>query len=163
MEMAFGQQAEEIQQYIKDIRKIKVISHDRQDEIFKQLKRKDITKVEKQKLLDELVVGNLRFVITVAKLYQGQGMDIMDLISELIYSIKAISNNHSSTKEIILCYTSDQEGGIVDIRMSVCNCDSFFQQLKHLYAKQMQVEKLKGFRIYGVPSSNLSNYRFTKH
>jgi hypothetical protein len=85
------------------------------------------------------------------------------LISELIYSIKAISNNHSSTKEIILCYTSDQEGGIVDIRMSVCNCDSFFQQLKHLYAKQMQVEKLKGFRIYGVPSSNLSNYRFTKH
>jgi RNA polymerase primary sigma factor len=73
---------EEIQQYIKDIRKIKVISHERQDEIFKQLKRKDITKVEKQRLLNELVVGNLRFVITVAKLYQGQGMDIMDLISE---------------------------------------------------------------------------------
>lgn len=73
---------EEIQQYIKDIRKIKVISHDRQDEIFNQLKRRDLTKVEKKKLLDELVVGNLRFVITVAKLYQGQGMDIMDLISE---------------------------------------------------------------------------------
>jgi len=73
---------EEIQQYIKDIRKIKVISHERQDEIFKELIRKDITKTQKQKLLDELVVGNLRFVITVAKLYQGQGMDIMDLISE---------------------------------------------------------------------------------
>jgi len=47
--------------------------------------------------------------------------------------------------------------------MSVCNCDSFFYQLKNLYAKQLHNEKLKGFRIYGVPSANLSNYRFTKH
>jgi RNA polymerase primary sigma factor len=73
---------EEIQQYIRDIRKIKVISHERQDEIFSELSRKDITKTEKQKLLNELVVGNLRFVITVAKIYQGQGMDMLDLISE---------------------------------------------------------------------------------
>lgn len=73
---------EEIQQYIKDIRKIKVITHERQDEIFKLLKDSTTTKKDKQKLLDELVVGNLRFVITVAKLYQGQGLDMMDLISE---------------------------------------------------------------------------------
>lgn len=73
---------EEIQYYIKDLRKIKVISHDRQNEIFAELKRKNITQKEKDSYLNELVIGNLRFVITVAKLYQGQGMDIMDLISE---------------------------------------------------------------------------------
>jgi RNA polymerase primary sigma factor len=73
---------EEIQQYIKDIRKIPVISHERQEEIFTQLKSKETTKSQKTKLLDELVVGNLRFVISVAKMYQNQGMDIMDCISE---------------------------------------------------------------------------------
>ncbi len=73
---------EEVQQYIKDIRKIPVISHERQDEIFSLLKEKDLTKQAKKVLLDELVVGNLRFVISVAKAYQNQGMDVLDLISE---------------------------------------------------------------------------------
>ena len=73
---------DEIQQYIKDIRKIPVISHEKQEEIFVLLKDKNTTKKEKEKLYNELVVGNLRFVISVAKMYQNQGMDIMDLISE---------------------------------------------------------------------------------
>ena len=73
---------EEIQQYIKDIRKISVISHERQEEIFDLLKDKKISKEIKSKLHEELIVGNLRFVISVAKMYQNQGMDIMDLISE---------------------------------------------------------------------------------
>lgn len=73
---------EEIQQYIRDIRKIPVISHKRQEEIFIRLNDKTITKQEQKVLFDELVVGNLRFVISVAKMFQNQGMDIMDLISE---------------------------------------------------------------------------------
>lgn len=73
---------EEVQQYIKDIRKIPVISHERQEEIFVLLNNKDITKKQKKELYDELIIGNLRFVITIAKGYQNQGMDIMDLISE---------------------------------------------------------------------------------
>lgn len=73
---------EEIQQYIKDIRKNPVISHERQEQIFERLNDKNITKHEKKFLYDELVVGNLRFVISVAKMFQNQGMDIMDLISE---------------------------------------------------------------------------------
>jgi len=73
---------EEIQNYIKDIRKIKVITHQRQDEIFDELKNKEISKKTKDQLLNELVVGNLRFVITVAKSYQNNGMDLIDLISE---------------------------------------------------------------------------------
>jgi RNA polymerase primary sigma factor len=73
---------EEIQQYIKDIRRIPVISHERQEVIFEKLNDKNTTKHEKKFLYDELVVGNLRFVISVAKMFQNQGMDIMDLISE---------------------------------------------------------------------------------
>ena len=39
---------EEIQQYIKDIKKIPVISHERQDEIFSCLSNKYIPKKEKR-------------------------------------------------------------------------------------------------------------------
>lgn len=78
---------EEIQQYIKDIRRIPVISHDRQEEIFKSLLSKDITKQERKLLLDELVRGNLRFVISIAKYYQNQGMDLLDLVSEGNYGL----------------------------------------------------------------------------
>jgi len=73
---------EEIQQYIRDIRKIPVITHERQEEIFILLKNKNLSKKEKKELYDELVVGNLRFVISIAKSYQNQGMDFMDIVSE---------------------------------------------------------------------------------
>jgi RNA polymerase primary sigma factor len=73
---------EEIYHYIKDIRKIKVITHERQSEIFEKLKNKDITKKERDILLSELVIGNLRFVISVAKSFQNNGLDLIDLISE---------------------------------------------------------------------------------
>jgi len=73
---------DEIQRYIKDIRKIPVITHERQDEIFLKLKSKKTSKEEKIKLKNELVIGNLRFVISIAKSYQSQGVDLMDLISE---------------------------------------------------------------------------------
>ncbi len=73
---------EEIQTYIKDIRKIPVISHERQDEIFELLRDSKIDKSLQKELYNELVVGNLRFVISAAKMYQNQGMDLLDLISE---------------------------------------------------------------------------------
>lgn len=74
--------SDEIQEYIKDIRRIPVMTHTRQDEIFISLQDKKLTKEEKKKLYDELVVGNLRFVISVAAGYQNQGMMLSDIINE---------------------------------------------------------------------------------
>jgi RNA polymerase primary sigma factor len=74
--------SDEVQNYLKDLKKIPVITHERQDEIFKLLKDKKLTAKEKEKVYNELVVGNLRFVVSIAKQYQNQGLDILDLISE---------------------------------------------------------------------------------
>jgi len=73
---------DEIQSYVRDLKRIPIISHQRQEEIFTRLSDIKITIKEKNLLLSELITGNLRFVITVAKTYQNQGMDLLDLISE---------------------------------------------------------------------------------
>ena len=74
--------SDELQYYLKDLRKISVITHEEQDEIFNKLKEKNISELEKSKLKRRLVLGNLRFVITIAKGYQNQGLDMPDLINE---------------------------------------------------------------------------------
>ena len=73
---------DEIQQYLKDLKKIPVITHQRQEEIFLGLRDPSKTKEEISNYKEELVVGNLRFVVSVAKSYQNQGLDLLDLISE---------------------------------------------------------------------------------
>lgn len=73
---------EEIQHYLKDIRKIKVMTPEREKELAELMKSENITENQKSEIEKELLVGNLRFVITVAKQYQNQGLDFPDLVAE---------------------------------------------------------------------------------
>jgi RNA polymerase primary sigma factor len=73
---------DELHYYLKDLKKIPVITHIRQEEIFKALLDPEVSKLVKDKLKSELVTGNLRFVVSVAKMYQNQGLDLLDVISE---------------------------------------------------------------------------------
>ena len=84
---------EEIQSYLKDIRKIKVMTPDREKFLAQRMNSQDITESEKKQIQKELLEGNLRFVITVAKQYQNQGLDFPDLIAEgNLGLMKAIQN-----------------------------------------------------------------------
>ena len=84
---------EEIQLYLKDIRKIKVMTPEREKELAKLISSGVLTEKEKNKIYKELIEGNLRFVITVAKQYQNQGLDFPDLINEgNLGLMKAIQN-----------------------------------------------------------------------
>jgi len=84
---------EEIQFYLKDIRKIKVMTPDRERELAKLMKSESTSTRERQKIEEELLTGNLRFVITVAKQYQNQGLDLSDLVAEgNLGLMKAIKN-----------------------------------------------------------------------
>lgn len=73
---------EEIQIYLKDIRKIKVMTPERERELAKMMKSGTLSLIEKNRIEKEILEGNLRFVITVAKQYQNQGLDFPDLIAE---------------------------------------------------------------------------------
>jgi len=84
---------EEIAGYPKDIRRIRVMTPDREKELAQRMLSPDITEKEKKEIQQELLEGNLRFVITVSKQYQNQGLDLPDLIAEGNYGLmKAIEN-----------------------------------------------------------------------
>lgn len=62
--------------YLKDINKIPLLTREEEQKIAIKAHNGDLKAKEK------LVTSNLRFVISCAKQYQGQGIDLIDLISE---------------------------------------------------------------------------------
>ena len=84
---------EEISVYLKDIRKITVMTVEREKELAKKMLSGELCNLEKEEIKKEILEGNLRFVITVSKQYQNQGLDLPDLIAEGNYGLlKAIEN-----------------------------------------------------------------------
>lgn len=96
---------EEIAGYLKDIRKLKVMTPERERELSERMLSGTITEMEKKQIQKELLEGNLRFVITVSKQYQNQGLDLPDLIAEGNYGLmKAIENFDWSKKLRFISY-----------------------------------------------------------
>jgi RNA polymerase primary sigma factor len=84
---------EEIAGYLKDIRRIRVMTPERERILAQKMLSPEVTEQEKKMVQKELLEGNLRFVITVSKQYQNQGLDLSDLIAEGNYGLmKAIEN-----------------------------------------------------------------------
>lgn len=96
---------EEISGYLKDIRKLRVMTPERERELSERMLSETITEEEKKEIQQELLEGNLRFVITVSKQYQNQGLDLPDLIAEGNYGLmKAIENFDWSKKLRFISY-----------------------------------------------------------
>jgi RNA polymerase primary sigma factor len=96
---------EEIASYLKDIRKLTVMTPERERELSERMLSSNITDREKEDIKKEILEGNLRFVITVSKQYQNQGLDFPDLIAEGNYGLmKAIENFDWSKKLRFISY-----------------------------------------------------------
>jgi len=65
-----------ISKYFKDVRKNKLLTPEEEVNLAIRIKSGDETAI------DELVSSNLKFVVSIAKEYQGQGLLLSDLISE---------------------------------------------------------------------------------
>jgi RNA polymerase primary sigma factor len=96
---------DEIASYLKDIRKLTVMTPERERELSEKMLSDKTTSEEKEKIKKELLEGNLRFVITVSKQYQNQGLDFPDLVAEGNYGLlKAIENFDWSKKLRFISY-----------------------------------------------------------
>ena len=96
---------DEIKIYLKDIRKLKVMTPEREKALAKKISSEDCTEREKEQIQKEMLEGNLRFVITVAKQYQNQGIDLSDLIAEGNFGLmKAIKNFDWSKNNRFISY-----------------------------------------------------------
>jgi RNA polymerase primary sigma factor len=62
--------------YLREINRIPLLSREEEDEIAREAAKGN------KRAQDKLVSANLRFVVNVAKKYQGQGLPLEDLISE---------------------------------------------------------------------------------
>lgn len=62
--------------YLQDIGKVELITAQEEVELARRIKQGD------QQALDKLVKANLRFVVSVSKQYQNQGLSLPDLINE---------------------------------------------------------------------------------
>lgn len=65
-----------LEKYLNDISKLEMISAEEEVALTKQIKEGD------KEALDKLTTANLRFVVSVAKQYQNQGLSLADLINE---------------------------------------------------------------------------------
>jgi RNA polymerase primary sigma factor len=68
--------SQSLEKYLQEIGKVSLISHEEEVQLITRIKKGD------KAAHDRLVKGNLRFVVSVAKQYQGQGLALSDLINE---------------------------------------------------------------------------------
>jgi RNA polymerase primary sigma factor len=71
-----NRESQSLEKYLQEIGKVELLSAEDEVSLAVRIKRHD------QKALDRLVKANLRFVVSVAKQYQNQGLSLPDLINE---------------------------------------------------------------------------------
>jgi len=67
--------------YLKEIKKYPLLSEGEEKELAKRIRDGD------KKALEKLILGNLRFVVNIAKEYQGKGLSLAELINEGNYGL----------------------------------------------------------------------------
>ena len=71
-----NRESESLEKYLQEIGKEELLSSDEEVDLAQQIRKGD------HKALERLTKANLRFVVSVAKQYQNQGLSLPDLINE---------------------------------------------------------------------------------
>ena len=81
-----------ISNFFKEVRKTELITQEEEIELAIKIKNGD------EKAMNKLVKANLKFVISIAKEYQGQGLSLSDLISEGNLGLVKAASRYDHTK-----------------------------------------------------------------
>jgi RNA polymerase primary sigma factor len=84
--------AQSLDKYLQEINKLELISPEEETQLAILAKQGD------KKALDSLIKANLRFVISVAKQYQYQGLSISDLINEGNIGLMKAARNYDASR-----------------------------------------------------------------
>lgn len=81
-----------LDQYLQEIGQIPLLTPDEEVDLARRIKQGD------QEALHKLTRANLRFVVSVAKKYQGQGLTLADLINEGNYGLIKAAQRFDETR-----------------------------------------------------------------
>jgi RNA polymerase primary sigma factor len=81
-----------LDQYLQEIGQIPLLTPDEEVDLARRIKQGD------QEALHRLTRANLRFVVSVAKKYQGQGLSLADLINEGNYGLIKAAQRFDETR-----------------------------------------------------------------
>ncbi|MEL6443948.1 MAG: RNA polymerase sigma factor RpoD/SigA [Bacteroidota bacterium] len=81
-----------LDQYLHEISQVSLLTPDEEVDLARRIKQGD------EIALHKLVRANLRFVVSVAKKYQGQGLSLADLISEGNYGLVKAARRFDETR-----------------------------------------------------------------
>src|SRR5258706_3513287 len=86
-----NRESQSLEKYLQEIGKVDLITPEEEVQLAIRIKQGD------QRALEKLTKANLRFVVSVAKQYQNQGLSLSDLINEgnlgLIHSVKRFDSS----------------------------------------------------------------------
>lgn len=71
-----NRESQSLDKYLQEIGRVELLTQEQEIELARRIKKGD------QKALEKLTKANLRFVVSVAKQYQNQGLSLGDLINE---------------------------------------------------------------------------------
>jgi DNA-directed RNA polymerase sigma subunit (sigma70/sigma32) len=101
IKIATNRDSQAVEKYLQEISKISMITPEEETILAQKIK------MGNQRALDKLVQANLRFVVSVAKQYQHQGLSLSDLINEgnlgLIKRHNALMKQKVSNLFLTLC------------------------------------------------------------
>ena len=90
--MYVSRQQQSLDQYLKEIGQTPLLTVDEEVELARCIKEGD------QEALHQLTRANLRFVVSVARKYQGQGLGLADLINEGNYGLIKAAGRFDETR-----------------------------------------------------------------
>lgn len=87
-----------VEKYLQEISKISMVTPEEETTLAQRIKMAHRNPADSQRALDKLVQANLRFVVSVAKQYQHQGLSLSDLINEGNFGLIKAARRFDETK-----------------------------------------------------------------